>query len=34
VIFPDKYYFDIEDTDKQAERPEDVVEATNKQFAA
>jgi hypothetical protein len=28
VIFPDEYYFDIEDTDEQAERPEDVVEVT------
>jgi hypothetical protein len=29
VIFSDEYYFDIEDTDKQAERPEDVVTATD-----
>jgi hypothetical protein len=34
VIFPDEYYFDIEDTDEQAERPEDVVEATDEQLAA
>jgi hypothetical protein len=34
VIFPNEYYFDIEDTDKQAERPEDVIEATNEQLTA
>ena len=34
VIFPDEYYFEIEDTDEQAERPEDVVEATDEQLAA
>jgi hypothetical protein len=34
VIFPDEYYFDIEDTDEQAERPEDVVEVTDEQLAA
>lgn len=34
VIFPNEYYFEIEDTNKQAERPEDVVEATNEQLAA
>jgi hypothetical protein len=34
VIFPNKYYFDIEDTDEQVERPEDVVEATNEQLVA
>lgn len=33
VIFPDEYYFDIEDTDEQAERPEDVVAATDEQLA-
>jgi hypothetical protein len=34
VIFPNEYYFEIEDTDEQAERPEDVVKATDKQLAA
>jgi hypothetical protein len=34
VVFPDKYYFDIEDTDEQVERPEDVVEAIDEQLAA
>ena len=34
VIFPDEYYFDIKDTDEQAERPEDVVAATDEQIAA
>jgi hypothetical protein len=33
VIFSDEYYFDIEDTDEQAERPEDVVTATDEQLA-
>jgi hypothetical protein len=34
VIFPNEYYFDIEDTDEQAERPKDVIEATDEQLAA
>jgi hypothetical protein len=34
VILPDEYYFDIEKTDEQAERPEDVVKATDEQLAA
>jgi superfamily II DNA helicase RecQ len=34
VIFPNEYYFDIEDNDEQTERPEDVVEATDEQLAA
>jgi hypothetical protein len=33
VIFPNKYYFNIKDTDKQAERLEDIIAATNKQLA-
>jgi hypothetical protein len=33
VIFPSGYYFDIEDTDEQAERREDVVKATDEQLA-
>jgi hypothetical protein len=33
VILPDEYYFDIEDTDEQVERPKEVVKATNKQLA-
>jgi hypothetical protein len=33
VIFPDEYYFDIEDTGEQVERPEDVVIATDEQLA-
>lgn len=32
VIFHDEYYFDIEETDEQAERPEDVVKATDEQL--
>ena len=32
VIFHDEYYFDIEDTDEQAERPEDVIKATDEQL--
>jgi superfamily II DNA helicase RecQ len=34
VVFPDEYYFDIENTDEQAERPEDVVKATDEQLVA
>jgi hypothetical protein len=33
-VFPDEYYFDIEDTDEQVERPKDIVEATDEQLAA
>jgi len=34
VVFPDAYYFDIEETDEQVERPEDVVKATEEQLTA
>ena len=33
VIFPNEYYFDIEDTNEQAERPKDVIIATDEQLA-
>ena len=33
VIFPDEYYFSIDETEEQAERPEDAVEATDEQLA-
>lgn len=34
VVFPDEYYFNTEETDEQAERPEDVIKATDEQLAA
>jgi len=33
VMFPDEYYFDIRNADEQADRPEDVVTATDEQLA-
>jgi hypothetical protein len=32
VIFPDEYYFSIDETEEQVERPKDAVEATDKQL--
>jgi hypothetical protein len=32
VVFPNEYYFDIEDTDEQAERPKDIIIATDEQL--
>jgi len=33
VIFLDEYYFSIDKTEEQAERPEDAIEATDQQLA-